>query len=258
MKKTLLAFLLFPIAGFSQIFFEDFENGIPATWTQEIDGPGQWEATDYPFDFYNFDTNIAYFNDDILDEDTFTPWAELKTPAIDLTPYEAVTLSFDYFNMVLLDDTEFTTWVWDGSNWQLLLQAVGDHFIEQDFTFELVPVQFDVTQYINPEFRVRFVYNDLGQWSFGAGIDNVRLEGTLSVGSASKTAVTLSPNPSTGIFSLSDLSNAATVSISDLTGKTLRQFNSANRYDVSDMNAGVYFVTVSEGARKTVKKLVLK
>src|SRR5690606_27514291 len=107
-----LAFLLFPIAGFSQIFLEDFENGIPSTWTQQITGPGQWEATDFPFDNYFLDTTIAYFNDDAADEFEVTPWAALMTPVIDLTPYESVTLSFDYFNMVWFDDTEFTVWVW--------------------------------------------------------------------------------------------------------------------------------------------------
>ncbi len=258
MKKTLLALLLLPVAGFSQIFLEDFENGIPATWTQQITGPGQWEASDYPFDFYDLGTTIAYFNDDALDTDDETPWAALISPVIDLTPYSGVTLSFDYFNMVHLDDTSLTVWVYDGSNWELLLNAVGDHFIEFDFSFDLIPVQFDVTPYINPEFQIRFVYDDFGDWSWGAGIDNVRLEETLSVGSSAKNALTLSPNPSTGIFTLSNLSDTATVTVNDLTGKTLREFASADSYDVSDLTAGVYAITVSDGANRTVKKLVLK
>jgi len=258
MNKILLALLLFPIAGFSQIFYEDFENGIPPTWTQQITGAGQWEASNYPFNFYNFDTTIAYFNDDALDEATHTPWAALLSPVIDLTPYSEVTLSFDYFNMILFENTEFSVWVYDGSNWEILLHAVGDHFIENEFTIALIPVQYDVTPYINPEFQIRFVYNDMGDWSVGAGIDNVLLEGTLSVGSSAKSELTLSPNPSTGIFTLSHLSGAAIITVNDLTGKTIREFAPADSYDVSDLTAGVYTITISDGANRTVKKLVLK
>lgn len=261
MKKILLALLLCPVAGFSQILFEDFENGIPSTWTQQITGPGQWEADNMLFDWYEMGSTIAYFNDDFIDTGVPTPWAELRTPIIDLSSYANVQLSFDYFNMVYVDDTTFTVAVYNGSTWVDVLSVTGDAYIENDWDFDLLSAQIDVTPHINDAFQIRFVYDDLGDWSFGAGIDNVLLEGTLSVHTALKNDVVLSPNPTSGTFSLTGLSHSfdvanSTITVTDVSGKILRTFSSADAYDVSDLTSGIYMVTFQNGAKQFVKKLV--
>lgn len=260
MKKTLLALLLFPIAGFSQIFHEDFENGIPPTWTQQVTGPGQWEADNVLFGWYYMDSTIAYFNDDILDEYETTPWAELVTPVIDLTGYENIQLSFDYFNLVFFDDAMFTVGVYDGTAWVDVFQVIGDAVIETESDIYLLSAQLDVSNYINEDFQIRFVYNDAGNWSFGAGIDNVMLDGQLSVKPLRQTQTVLAPNPVCSSFGLQGMSDSEAendaVTVSDLNGKILRTFSSQSKYDVSDLPAGTYMVKINTGGTQIAKKLI--
>ena len=76
-------------------------------------------------------------------------------------------------------------------------------------------------------------------------------------------ALSLYPNPATTYTMLEVNTQNATVTVSDLQGRVLRSFNVANttepvRIETEGFNAGLYFVTVSDGNSRQTMKLSVK
>lgn len=77
-------------------------------------------------------------------------------------------------------------------------------------------------------------------------------------------SVKVLPNPSTGLVNVvSTLSNESTITVTDAVGRTItsKVHNPALGYvttlDLSAQSNGVYFVTISNGSAKSVKRLIL-
>lgn len=65
--------------------------------------------------------------------------------------------------------------------------------------------------------------------------------------------ISLSPNPSYRQFELKNLSDTpSTISVMDISGKELKRFSSSqdNFYDVSDLNNGIYLISVIQGKKR--------
>lgn len=92
--------------------------------------------------------------------------------------------------------------------------------------------------------------------TLAVGIDDVN----------TRAAVMLSPNPAVGstTVTLSGVSGTVTLSVIDMSGRTVRSFtmecsgNCSHQVDVDDLAAGAYFVRLSGNGVNTVKKLVVK
>ncbi len=73
--------------------------------------------------------------------------------------------------------------------------------------------------------------------------------------------VSIYPNPSNSFVNIAiDNNKQAKINIHDLNGKLVKNFNSKNsiiQFDVSDMNEGMYIVTVISGNKNVTKKLVV-
>lgn len=174
--KQLLTLLLVFVATLglfaqSTLLEEDFEAGIPDTWTAE----NNWisgNATSLSSEYFQYPahTIFAGVNDDALGGG-ISGNGKLISPPLDLTAYESVFLNFEaYFIngdfgaderarvMVSLDGgTSWTTIYELGgvSSWQsLVLPIIG-------FGGEVIQVAFD--------------YVDGGGWNFGIGIDDVKV-----------------------------------------------------------------------------------
>lgn len=97
-------------------------------------------------------------------------------------------------------------------------------------------------------------------------IDEFKVTGTkenLGISSdLSKSKVTLYPNPVTNSFELKLDKNydayKVKVTITDMTGRKIKSFTNANSYNVSDLRAGVYVLTVSDGTNTFTQKLIKK
>ncbi|WP_139955843.1 T9SS type A sorting domain-containing protein [Flavicella sediminum] len=77
-----------------------------------------------------------------------------------------------------------------------------------------------------------------------AGLSEVELEG-----------INVYPNPTTGLLTISDLYDAETISISNISGKLVKTFEANNSIDISDLPTGVYVLQTDNGLqRKVVKK----
>jgi hypothetical protein len=106
--------------------------------------------------------------------------------------------------------------------------------------------------------------------SFTTGITGVYyfgVDGTLVNPEFEFSDFTLFPNPNNGEFTVklsSDTSNDIKINIHDMRGRQVYEKSYANNgvFDqnikLSNMQAGVYLVSISDGARKTVKRIVVE
>jgi len=47
-----------------------------------------------------------------------------------------------------------------------------------------------------------------------------------------------------------------TLTVTDLNGKVIKQYKNADSYDASSLQSGVYFLNITDGTTKDVKKLI--
>ncbi|MDN3725555.1 subtilisin, partial [Aequorivita sp. SDUM287046] len=94
--------------------------------------------------------------------------ASLISPAYDISGATTASLSFDYAMQEFIGDGTLTVEVYDGAAWQQIL------FVENS-TPPTNSGSLDMVAYLNPDFQVRFTYDDEGAWGWGAGIDNFAL-----------------------------------------------------------------------------------
>ena len=148
---------------------EDFEsNTIPNGWTSEINvGNTDWTfgSGDMPTGG-DFPTKAAIFDDDAAGSGNVNK-ATLYSPTYNIVGSTTASISFDYafqeFGGGIL-----TAEVYDGSAWQEVFSVNSN-------TDPTNTGSIDVASYINSAFQVRFVYDDEGAWSWGAGVDNFTL-----------------------------------------------------------------------------------
>jgi hypothetical protein len=135
-------------------FTESFDEGIPETWTVE-DG-GDSTATWYALDsFDGFSINGTPFvwvasalaaGGEQLDE-------SLVSPAMDLSGYETLILSFDQC-FYRQNNAVANVDVWNGLQWVTVLHQTASNGAITD----PVHTSINVTPYLNNQFRVRFHY----------------------------------------------------------------------------------------------------
>ena len=96
----------------------------------------------------------------------------------------------------------------------------------------------------------------------GVFVDNITITSNLSNNQFDLASgmFLIMPNPVQNTFELKlsekfDTNNAA-ITILDLDGKVVKEFKYSNSYDVSTLSKGVYFVSITDGTLKEVKKLI--
>lgn len=253
--KKLLLLLLLPLFANAQIFSEDFESGIPSTWT--LAGDGNWGTTTVAWEDAIFESTVAYFDDDAAGDEVIVSNAQLISPVIDLSNYESLSLTFDYGNYIFIDETSLTVQVFDGTEWITVFEAFGDQF-EED-TYLPLNTTIDITPYANSQFQVRFVYNDVGDWSFGAVVDNIVVDGVLGLRNNNANRMfSISPNPATDYFELtsSAFSDQVMVQLTDVSGKSFKISGINGRFDISTLQSGVYILKISNNTKVETVKLL--
>lgn len=180
MKKKLLsisALLLGSLAfGQTTILMEDFESGIPGTWTQTTNATdGGWlsgtatslSSAYWPISTTN-NTDIAATNDDGCDCDKSAD--RLISPSMNLSSVAGARLSVDVFYgegtySGSTEEAYIQVSTNGGSTWTNLLTLSG----EADWRTETI----DLGAYVGQSnVMISFLYDDDGGWLFGAAIDN--------------------------------------------------------------------------------------
>lgn len=171
---------------------EDFEsNSIPDGWTTVIQtGSQNWTFGSGTMPTGgNFTSKAAIFNDDAAGSGSVNK-ATLYSPVYDISASTTASISFDYAFQEYLGDGILTAEVFDGSEWQQVL-------VVENNTSPTNTGDIDMAPYINPNFQVRFTYDDEGGWSWGAGIDNFKLDYEVTAQSA--VTIELGPDGSASI-----------------------------------------------------------
>ncbi len=120
----------------------------------------------------------------------------------------------------------------------------------------------DISSFAGQKVFVTFRHHNVTDMDY-LSIDDVKVTAaSLAVSNVTTSKVSLYPNPVSDSFELKLAQNydasKVKVTISDLTGRKVKSFSNANSYNVSDLNSGVYVVTVSDGAHTFTQKLIKK
>ena len=184
MKKILLSLAAVIAAtglmaqGQSVIYSENFDNGIPSTWTQTTNatdggflGGNSTSLSSQYFSFTNPGSNFVATNDDGCDCDKSNEY--LITDVIDLSGYSVMHATFKsfYYGATYQGATEVAEFLYStngGATWTSIgtLDPAGDWETQW----------IDVTAACgNANVQFAFNYQDGGGWLYGLGIDDFAL-----------------------------------------------------------------------------------
>ena len=105
----------------------------------------------------------------------------------------------------------------------------------------------------------KFVGIRFDNYGSGFSVDNLVIELPASSESFNSNLFSLYPNPTSSILNItnSDNSDIKNISVVDVNGRMVKnQAGSLTQINVSDLNAGVYFVTIEAAEGKTTKKFI--
>ncbi len=90
-------------------------------------------------------------------------------------------------------------------------------------------------------------------------LDSISLTTNLSVNDNQITNIAIYPNPATNVLNISNVNNyeIKNISVVDINGRVVKNESGAmTQINVSDLNSGVYFVTIEAAEGKTTKKFI--
>ncbi|WP_415325033.1 T9SS type A sorting domain-containing protein [Chryseobacterium sp. MMS23-Vi53] len=271
MKKQLLLLLLASGMAGAQVFSENFNGGsLPTGWTvNNPDTTYNW-AVGSQSGFATFPSGAAFFDDDDAGPTGVNTNARLISPVINLVGVSSPKLSFKYANMIYDLNSSITVEAFNGTSWVQVFTTSGDSGQWGiDFnTFMYVVESYDdatnidLTPYINANFQLRFIYNDAGDYSYGAVIDDLVITSSnvLATSDVSlENKLQVYPNPvKDNLYIKSDLRSNAKVSVIDMSGKLVKTFTGkSDSYNLSDLPKGAYMILIDEG-KETIRKKIIK
>ncbi|MCA6066979.1 T9SS type A sorting domain-containing protein [Chryseobacterium sp. RG1] len=270
MKQQLLFFLLAcGILSNAQVFSENFNGGsMPSGWTvNNPDTTYNWGVGSQA-GFVIFPSGAAFFDDDDAGPSSINSNARLVSPVINLVGVTSPKLSFKYANMIYDLDSTIKVEVFNGTSWIQVFSSVGDSGqwgIDWNtfmYTIEAYDnaTNIDLTPYINANFQLRFVYDDAGDYSYGAAIDDVTItSASLATSEVSaEDKLQIYPNPvRDNLYIKSDLKSNSKVSVIDMSGKFVKTFTgAAESYNLSDLPRGTYMIVIDDGENVIKKKII--
>ncbi|MCE4065187.1 T9SS type A sorting domain-containing protein [Chryseobacterium gleum] len=273
MKKLFILFL--SVCGIcnAQIFSENFNgNVLPTGWTVENPDTSYNWSVGTQNGFAGFPDGAAFFDDDDAGPTGVNTNARLISPVINLTGVANPKLSFNYANMIYDFDSTLKVEVFNGTSWVQVFTFSGDAGVwDLDFnTFSYVVTTYDtaanidLTPYANAAFKLRFVYDDAGDYSYGVVVDNVMItSGVLATSEASYSDhnINVYPNPvKDQVYIKSGLQNKAEkADIIDMSGKLVKTFDTASdTYDLSDLRKGAYIMIITNNRGEVIRKKIIK
>nr|MBS0036836.1 HYR domain-containing protein [Saprospiraceae bacterium] len=112
-----------------------------------------------------FEGCIAVIDDDALGGGGGTVGVHcIETPVMDLSG-GGIELTFDFLTRDFFSDGIFLVEAWNGSTWELIFSQEG--------VVNGAGQTVSLSGFDNSDFQIRFCYDDEGNWSYGAAIDNV-------------------------------------------------------------------------------------
>lgn len=269
MKKHLLFILLSCGLTNAQIFSENFDGGtFPSGWTTENpDTSDNWQVGS-DTGFVIFPSGAAFFNDDAAGSSSVNSSAKLISPVISISGAVGPKLSFKYANKIFFDDSTLKVEVFNGTSWVEVFTHSGEAGTWDNDDYPAIITSYDeatnidLTPYANPNFQLRFVYDDAGDWSYGVVVDDVTITtgglATAEVALADKVKVYPNPVKDDLFIKYDDLKSTSKITVVDMTGKLVKTFvGKSDSYNVSDLPKGAYLIVIDNG-KELIKKKIIK
>ena len=171
----------------AQLQEEDFNaTTLPSGWTMDTSKSNcSWEfgyTANLPFINPNNPVQLTsgsvIFNDNKCGSFKNNILA-LESPKIDLQAQGVVNAAIEltYNHQAFVDSGNFMVDVWDGIDWQNVLMVTNDSPVKNSVDLATTSV-IDISDYVNKDFKVRFVYDDENTRTFGVAIDHYKLINT--------------------------------------------------------------------------------
>ena len=270
MKNILLYIAFFSFITINaQIQDETFSSTtIPSGWSATNSTNCSWQfgyTGSMPGAGYSnpttFSTGAAAFIDDSCSDDGYT--VQLVGPAIDLISQGVISAAIEvvYNHQTFGNDGNFTIQVWDGEAWQTVLFVDGDSPTASN-TGQNATATIDVTSYINSTFKVKFIYEDQNQLTWGLAIDNYKLLNTATAGTEELLSKGFSyyPNPIVNnLLTLSALEDISLVTVYNSIGQRVlltKPLKTQSEIQMDNLSAGVYMVHVVIGTKQGSFKII--
>ncbi|RRQ47311.1 T9SS-dependent choice-of-anchor J family protein [Chryseobacterium sp. SC28] len=272
MKKLLFAALLASAMGNAQssIFTENFEDITDlqtAGWTLYNDSntpygsyatlfTNAWEIVSWSGESGNTVASSPSWFTTVAPADRW-----LVSPAITIPANNSATLEFfarshdtspydDGFKLKISTTNTAKTSFTD-------ILAV-DHAVNAPIA-DQTPFQIDLSSYAGKTVYLAWV-NDYTNGNL-LSIDDINITTTLlAVDDINKKDVTLYPNPVVDYFKINNTNNVVAVKIYDLSGKAVKNIPASvdNKFDVSDLEKGIYTIAIETKSGIVNKKIIKK
>ncbi len=118
---------------------------------------------------------------------------------------------------------------------------------------------FDPATAGNGTHTITYTYTD-GNNCEGTAANSITVDGCAGIDETNVIGLTIYPNPTNGMITIQFEGNTGTISIVDLTGKTLNKtaIQSNETIDISNLNAGTYFVNVDVNGLISTERVIVK
>ncbi|WP_162497570.1 T9SS type A sorting domain-containing protein [Aureibaculum marinum] len=214
-----------------------------------INNPASFQSGGVVFNDYS----SGYFNHNVL---------TLTSPSINLEEKNIVEafVEVTYNLRSFASDGVFKINVWDGTAWQNVL-TTSENSGAKD-SGEHTDAVFDVTEFINSDFKVQFVYDDENSLTWGVGIDNYKLTGVegSKVAGLENIGFKYYPNPVVdGELTLQSSEEISSVNVYNSIGQRIMYKESLNlesKLNMSHLASGAYVVKVNIGDNVGVFKVI--
>jgi len=118
---------------------------------------------------------------------------------------------------------------------------------------------FDPATAGNGTHTITYTYTD-GNNCEGSATNTITVDGCASIDETNVVGLAIYPNPTRGIITIQFDGKLANVSVVDLTGKVVSKtsIQSTETIDMSNLNAGTYFVNVEVNGSITTERVIVK
>ncbi len=173
-----------------------------------------------------------------------------------------LTATFEYDSILLIVDVNNSAWGTTSPEPGTHVYHVGDEVV-------LTATPYDGSTFVNWSIQgANFdlignnAYGTLNAALAGATIHaTANFNSSVGIDEAGSVDIVLFPNPASGNVTLQGVRSGSQVSVVDMNGRTVRDFEAATdnlRIDISDLAQGAYFVRITDGGTNTIRKLIVK
>lgn len=268
MKKTLLLASLFVGSVFTMnaqttVWSEDFEAEDLSAWTLiDVDGDGfNWGDMFFVPDENEVPSTATGLVSRSWQGSPLTPNNWAISPAIDLTEVSG-TIDLEWkvetAKNPLWNSEKYSVYV-ATSNDMADLEASAVSFTETySGNGNQQTKNLDLSSFAGQTIYIAFRHYDCTDMDYIVIDDLLITASTASIDTTLAGSFSVYPNPAKDVLNIANSIGAEinTVTVSDINGRTVKQFGSVSQINISDLNAGVYFVNISSNEGSLTKKVV--